>query len=314
MVFIDAAAVGKYLGWQELIAALKKMFASGCVAPVRHHHAIHTPGQQEATMLIMPAWQTGKYLGLKLVNVFPDNPEKGLPTIHGSYLLMDGTSGEVLSVMDAGELTARRTVAASALASSYLSKKEARKLLIVGSGRIAEYLGFAHGAVRPLDEIRIWARNTEKAGKLAEIYLKSGYACKVSTNLEEDSSRADVISCATMSTEPLVQGKWLKAGVHIDLIGAFKPKMRETDDEVITRSRIFVDTRDGALAEAGDLLQPMEKGLLRNDDIVAELHELVTAKMPGRKSEDEITLFKSVGAALEDLAAAILCYENRLRE
>ncbi len=311
MVFIDAAAVRKYLGWQELIAALEKMFTTGCVAPVRHHHAIHTPGQQEATILLMPAWQTGKYLGLKLVNVFPDNPKKGLPTIHGNYLLMDGTSGEVLAIMDAGELTARRTVAASALASSYLSKTDSRKLLIVGSGRIASYLGFAHGAVRPIDEIRIWARNLEKAGKIAEIYIKSGYACKVSTDLEADSSWADVISCATMSTEPLVLGKWLKAGVHIDLIGGFKPQMRETDDEVITRSRIYVDTRDGALAEAGDLLQPMEKGLLRNDEIIAELNELVTAKIPGRMNEDEITLFKSVGAALEDLAAAILCYENR---
>jgi len=289
--------VRKHLDWNKLIDALKSMFAQGCVAPVRHHHSMAIPGQQEATMLLMPAWQPGKYIGLKLVNVFPDNSSKRLPTIMGNYLLMDGSNGEVIVSMDAGELTARRTVAASALASSYLSREDAGNLLIVGSGRIAGYLGFAHGAVRPIKEIRVWARNPEKAGKIAEIYVKSGYSCDVSTDLQAESG-------------PLIHGKWLKPGVHVDLIGGFKPEMRETDDEVLSRSRVFVDTREGALAEAGDLLQPMAKGILQAGDIVAELTELASNQKPGRDSLDEITLFKSVGASLEDLAAAVLCYEN----
>lgn len=310
MIFLNDAAIRKHLDWKELINALRVMFAAGCVAPVRHHHPMQPPGQQEATMLLMPAWQPGKYIGLKLVNVFPDNPSRGLPTIMGTYLLMDGSSGKVLATMDGGELTARRTVAASALASSYLSRNDACKLLIVGSGRIASYLGFAHQAVRPIEKIRVWARNPEKAGIIAKQYGEFGFSCEATADLESASAWADIISCATMSTTPLIKGEWLTPGVHVDLIGGFKPEMRETDDEVIHRARVFVDTREGALAEAGDLLQPMEKGVFQVEDILAELSQLAAAQKTGRKDRNEITLFKSVGAALEDLAAAIQCYEN----
>ena len=314
MHFIDAEKVRQNLGWSELIEVLRDMFAKGCEAPPRHHHTMDCPGKQQATMLLMPAWLPGKYIGLKLVNVFPDNHKSGQPTILGSYLLMDGSNGSVLVSMDAGELTARRTVAASALASSFLSKDDASKLLIVGSGRIAQYLGMAHAATRPITEIRIWARNPEKARKIAEIYVHKGYACNVAADLPTAVSWADIVSCATMSTAPLVQGVWLRPGTHIDLIGGFKPNMREVDDEAIVRSQIFVDTREGALAEAGDLLQPMADGLLQVEDIAADLSQLAAKKHGGRKSPDEITLFKSVGASLEDLAAAIQCYENWIKK
>jgi len=310
MHYIDGDTVGRNLGWQDIVEALRKMFAEGCEAPPRHHHGMDIPGQQQATLLLMPAWLPGKYVGLKQLNVYPDNSKRGLPTITGNYLLMDGTSGVPLISMDAGELTARRTAAASALAADYLSRKDAKKLLIVGSGRLAGYLGFAHGAVRDLEEIRIWARSPGKARKITEEYQKAGITCSVSENLEKDASWADIISCATLSTEPLIKGKWLRPGVHVDLIGSFKPTMRESDDEVIVRSEVFVDTREGALAEAGDLLSPMEKKLFKAEDVVADLSELTRGAHPGRKTGEEITLFKSVGASLEDLAAAILCYEN----
>lgn len=311
MNYFDAEAIRKNLSWKDCVEALRSMFAKGCEAPVRHHHSVKVPGQQEATMLLMPAWLPGKYLGLKLVNVFPDNPSKNLPTIMGNYLLMDGSTGAPIVIMDAGELTARRTAAASALASSYLSRNDSKKLLIVGSGRLAGYLGFAHGAVRNLDEIKVWARNPAKAEKVAEIYREAGKTADVSENLEEASNWADIISCATMSSEPLVLGKWLQPGVHLDLIGGFKPTLRETDDEVIIRSRVFVDTREGALAEAGDLLIPIKNGVFSSADIQAELSELAAVQHPGRTNNEEITLFKSVGASLEDLAAAIQCYENQ---
>jgi ornithine cyclodeaminase/alanine dehydrogenase-like protein (mu-crystallin family) len=309
MNYFNAEMIQENLGWSDCIEALRRMFAQGCEAPVRHHHSVEVPGQQEATMLLMPAWLPGKYMGLKLVNVFPDNPSRNLPTIMGSYLLMDGSSGAPIVIMDAGELTARRTASASALASSYLSRKESKKLLIVGSGRLAGYLGFAHGAVRDLDEIRVWARNSAKAEKIAEIYREAGKAAEISLNLEKACKWADIISCATMSSQPLVLGKWLQPGVHLDLIGGFKPTLRETDDEVIIRSRVFVDTREGALAEAGDLLIPIKNGVFSPADIQAELRELTAAQHPGRTDSETITLFKSVGASLEDLAAAIQCYE-----
>lgn len=311
MNYFNAETIQQYLGWNDCVEALRSMFAAGCEAPVRHHHSVEVPGQQEATMLLMPAWLPGKYMGLKLVNVFPDNPSNNLPTIMGNYLLMDGSTGAPIVIMDAGELTARRTAAASALASFYLSRKDSKKLLIVGSGRLAGYLGFAHGAVRDLDEIKVWARNPEKAEKIAGIYREAGKAAEVSENLEEASKWADIISCATMSSEPLVLGEWLQPGVHLDLIGGFKPTLRETDDEVIIRSKVFVDTREGALAEAGDLLIPISNGVFSAGEIQAELSELTAALHPGRTDSEDITLFKSVGASLEDLAAAIQCYENQ---
>ncbi len=314
MQIFDKETVAKYLEWPDLIESLRQLFTEGCVAPVRHHHTMDIPGRQQATMLLMPAWLPGKYAGLKLVNVYPDNGERGLPTINGSYLLMDGGSGVPVACMDGGELTARRTVAASALAADYLSRKEANKLLIVGSGRLAAYLGFAHGAVRNLEEIRVWARNPAKAHMIVEQYAAAGRRCFLSDDLEEAVSWADIVSCATLSSAPLVLGEWLRPGVHLDLIGSFKPTMRETNDEAIVRSRIFVDTREGALAEAGDLLQPMQNNLFSPADIVAELSELTSGAHPGRADADEITLFKSVGASLEDLAAAMCCFENSRRQ
>lgn len=310
MQFIDAQTIKENLGWQDVIESLRKMFAQGCVAPVRHHHEIDVPGQKQATMLLMPAWIPGRYAGLKLVNVYPENSLKGLPTIMGSYLLMDGASGSPLVSMDAGELTAMRTAAASALASDYLSRKNAENLLIVGSGRLAAYLGFAHGTVRPLKEIRVWARSPEKASKIVKIYRDAGISCSLADSLEEASRWADIISCATMSEEPLLLGSWLEEGVHIDLIGGFKPTMRETDDYVIVRANVYADTREGVLEEAGDLLIPIGNGVFSAEEIKAELSELAAGSHPGRRDESEITLFKSVGASLEDLAAAVTCYEN----
>ncbi len=310
MLLIGPEQIEKHLGWRETIEALAAMFAGSCTVPKRIHYPIPLPGQPEATMLLMPAWIAGRYNGLKLVSVYPGNSDKNLPTIIGTYLLMNGATGEVIAQLEAGELTARRTVCASALASKYLSRADAGRLLIVGSGRLARCLGFAHDAVRPLTEILIWARNRDKAEQTATIYSRAGYRCRVIDDLESGCRTADIISCATMSSKPLVHGAWLRPGTHLDLIGSFKPQMRESDDEAVARSTIFVDTREGALAEAGDLLMPMANGVIRSDDIAAELGELVTGVHPGRTAENEITLFKSVGAALEDLAAAIRCYEN----
>ena len=182
--------------------------------------------------------------------------------------------------------------------------------LIVGSGRLAGYLGFAHGAVRKLSQIRIWARDEIKAQAVARQYQEAGLPAEPVKNLEEATGWADIVSCATMSAAPLILGKWLKPGVHVDLVGSFKPTLRETDDEAFSRAEVFVDTREGALAEAGDLLIPLQNGAFSRDDIRAELAELTAAGHPGRTSEEEITLFKSVGASLEDLAAAIKCFEN----
>ena len=310
MLIIDAAQIKKHLDWHGTINSLERFFAEACTVPKRQHYTISLNNQPDATMLLMPAWIAGKYSGVKLVNVHPGNPDKGLPTIQGTYLLIDGATGEVIAQLDGAELTARRTVCASALASKYLSRSDASSLLIVGSGRLARYLGFAHGAVRALKKISIWARNRDKALEVVDLYSKAGFDCAVTDDLESDCASADIISCATMSREPLVYGKWLRPGTHIDLIGGFKPDMRESDNQVVARSTLFVDTRVGALSEAGDLLIPIASGVIDRNDIAAELSELISAQHPGRTDDHEITLFKSVGTAVEDLAAAVKCYEN----
>jgi ornithine cyclodeaminase len=310
MRILDQAATARSLAFPPLIDAIGSMFAGACVMPVRHHHTVGVPGESPATLLLMPAWQPGAYIGVKLVSVFPDNHQRGLPAIHGSYLLSSGKTGEMLAVIDGGELTARRTAATSALAARYMARSDASTLLVVGTGRLSLNLIEAHSQVRSLTKVLVWGRDIDKARAVAREAVALGYPAEATDDLEAAARSADIISCATLSHAPLIQGAWLKPGSHLDLVGAFKKDMRESDDEAVLRATLFVDTREGAFAEAGDLLQPLEAGLITRDSIKAELAELVTGRAAGRQSQDEITLFKSVGAALEDLAGAILAYET----
>jgi ornithine cyclodeaminase len=310
MLVLDEAETKNKLPFPALINSLNAMFRSGADAPARHHHAIDVPGEPEATLLLMPAWVPGRYVGVKLVSVFPGNVTRGLPSIHGSYLLTSGLTGELLAVLDGGELTARRTAAASALASRYLSRKDSATMLMVGTGRLSLNLIEAHSVVRPISRVTIWGRDIGKAEKLANRAAQLGLETVVAGDLAAAAASADIISCATLSETPLIRGAWLKPGAHLDLIGAFKPSMRESDDEAVKRATIFVDTRAGALAEAGDIIQPIRAGVISADDIAADLAGLAGGAHAGRAREDEITLFKSVGASLEDLAAAMLAVEQ----
>jgi ornithine cyclodeaminase/alanine dehydrogenase-like protein (mu-crystallin family) len=310
MQFYSAQDLARKLDWSGTIAALANLFAEGCEVPVRHHHEIAVPGQADATLLIMPAWRSGHYTGIKLVNIYPDNPSANLPAIRGNYLLMDGSNGATLALFDAGELTVRRTAAASALASRLLSRPDSSKLLVVGSGRLASTLAFAHRAARPITDVQVWARSSEKAAKLVDRYRQAGLSASIAESLPEACAWADIISCATASEEPLVLGDTIEPGTHVDLVGAYKPHMRESDDALVAAAQVFVDTREGVMAEAGDLLIPMKNGLFSARDIRADLAELVCGDHPGRQSAAEVTLFKSVGTALEDLAAAVYCYES----
>ncbi|MEW4461587.1 ornithine cyclodeaminase family protein [Roseibium algicola] len=299
------------LPYPDLIDALAKMFRSGCVMPTRHHHDMEIPGEPDATVLLMPAWVPGGYAGVKVVNVVPGNSERNLPAISAQYLLSDARTGEMLALIDGGELTARRTAAASALAASYLARSDARHLLVLGTGRLAPNLIAAHMAVRSIDEVTIWGRSREKTEEVVRS-LADQFPVKLksATSLKEALGEADIVSAATLSSEPLIKGALLKPGTHVDLVGAFKPSMRESDDDLVKRAEIFVDTRDGCLSEGGDIVQPIKAGVLSPGEIKADLYELCRGEHPGRHSEEAITMFKSVGAALEDLAGAILAYQS----
>ena len=318
--YLNAEQIKKLLPWPELINAIDDIFVKTVVEPVRHHHSINVPGDPQATLLLMPVWIEGEYLGVKQVAVFPGNSQRGKPGLNGSYLLSSAKTGEPLLQFDADELTARRTAAASALASRYLSRTDSHILLMIGSGRLARALVDAHCAVRPIDQIEVWSRNQQSAEKLVEALVAEGKTATVCTDadLAVSASSADIISCATMSNQPIILGEWLQPGTHLDLVGAFRPDMRETDDAAVQKSSVFVDTRAGALVEAGDLTQAMLSGAFEENEVLAEFTEL--CGKPGGKqhagrsqlkdSEQQITLFKSVGAAREDLAAAMLAYQG----
>jgi ornithine cyclodeaminase len=304
--YFSAAEVEAGLDYLRLIDALAEAFRRGGEAmPVRQSHEIGASGNP-GHLLLMPAWERGKALGVKLVTVFPGNAARGLGAVSSLYVLFDGATGQPRAMIDGEALTNRRTAAASALASRYLSRDDSATLLLIGTGRVAACLPDAHRAVRPIRRVLVWGRNPAHAAALAGTFAQRGFEAAAVADLPAAMAEADIVSCATTSTEPLVMGRQLRPGTHLDLVGAFTPRMRESDDEAVCGSRVFVDTYGGALAEAGDLLQPIAAGRFRADQVCGDLHQLASGARPGRLDQHEITLFKSVGAAIEDLAAASL--------
>ena len=316
MRFFDGAAVDAALDYPALVDILEAAFIKGAIAPPRHHHGVALAGRPEATLLLMPAWEAqeagsavaGRFMGVKTVTVFPDNATRCQPAVFGTYVLLSAETGEALAVMDATRLTAWRTAAASALASRSLSRPDSARLLMVGAGALAPFLIRAHASVRPIEEIAIWNRSLPRAQALVATLAQFGLSATLVDDLASAARQADIISVATLSSEPLIRGAWLKPGTHLDCVGAFKASMRETDDDVVRQARIFVDTRAGALAEAGDILQPLQAGVIGKDAVLGDLFDLCRRTVAGRGSAREITLFKSVGAAIEDLAAAVAVY------
>jgi ornithine cyclodeaminase len=309
MRVLSANDVAAALPYDRLITALEEAFAADVVAPPRKHHDIPVPGGHDATLLLMPAWMAGRSLGVKIATVFPDNAVRSLPAVFASYLLLDAGTGEPVAVLDGTELTVRRTAAASALASAYLSRDYSRRLLMVGTGNLAPHLVRAHATVRPLEEIVIWGRRPEAAAALAEVLAREALPVTTASDLDAAIGEADIISCATLATEPLVRGELLHAGQHLDLVGAFRPDMSEADVACVRRAEVYVDTRSGAFEEAGDIVQALDAGVIGKSHIRGELAELARGSVKGRTDDAAITLFKSVGTALEDLAAAALAIE-----
>jgi ornithine cyclodeaminase len=314
MRIVSAQDIARVLTYPALIDALEQAFRADIAVPERHHHAVPQSGR-EATLLVMPAWTEAadadgeRFLGCKLVAIFPDNAARNIPSLSGSYLLMSGTTGVPLAVMDAPTLTAWRTAAASALAARFLAREDAATLLMVGAGTLAPHLIRAHRSVRPISRVILWNRTRSRAIATAFALGAAGIDVEVGDDLATAVAQADIVSCATLSTAPLIQGAWLKKGAHVDLVGAFTPKMREADDAVLKRARLYVDTR-AALKEAGDLAGPLRRRVIKAASVAGDLGALCRGKARGRQTAQEITLFKSVGTAIEDLAAAILVWRG----
>jgi ornithine cyclodeaminase/alanine dehydrogenase-like protein (mu-crystallin family) len=268
--------------------------------PLRHSHQLGTQG----TALLMPAWQAGRHFGLKTVTVFPGNGALGLPAVHATYALFDANTGLPLALMDGSELTARRTAATSALAANFLARVDASRLLLIGAGRVASLIAPAMRAVRPgLSQVTVFNRSPAAAQSLAQRLCDEGFEAQATTDLPNAARAAHIISCATLASAPLLHGAWLNPGTHVDLIGSFTPQMREADGLCLSRGRVFVDSEE-ALAKAGDIVQAVAEGHFDVQQLQGTLQALCRGVCAGRQQAAEITVFKSVGSALQDLAAA----------
>ena len=309
MKVYDRENVASSLQYGILIEALRKAFSSKITAPERVQHTIKNKNGSDATLLLMPAWKIGEHIGIKIVSVFPENTTNNMNAVHANYFLMNANDGKPVAVIDGTELTLRRTACASALAADYLVNKNVDTLLMIGTGNLAPHMIKAHCVVRNYSRILIWGRNEEKAERLALSLNIKDKEILAKNDIKEALNVADVISCATLTQKPLIMGDWIKPGQHLDLVGAFTPDMAEADSKAIAMSKVVVDTYEGALSESGELINAIKEGRIKKEHILSDLRELVLEEKNIRKDSNDITLFKSVGTALEDLAAAELVIE-----
>ncbi len=309
MIVLDLDATRAALPYKDLIDALEEGFQGDYDAPLRHHHYLRNEVAEDDVLLLMPAWRSEGYGGIKLVNVVPGNAKRGRAALSSSYVLFDRETGEHLLIADGGELTARRTAAASALAARRLARPDSATHLIVGAGRVGFNLALAYREVLPITRTLVSDIDPDNAARMVASLAKEGIAAEVADSVQSATAEADVISCATLARTPVLLGDWLRPGHHVDLIGSFTPEMREVDDTAIIRASVYIDTPD-ALVESGDIKTPLESGVLKETDILATLKELCESGDHPRQSIDEITLFKGVGTAIEDLSAAILALKS----
>jgi ornithine cyclodeaminase len=301
---IDAATVERHTPMPALIAALRTAFAGGGYqSPPRSAHDM----SKTSSLLLMPSWNESTRLGVKIVNV----DRVARPSVRSSYVLMDRATARPLAVMDGATLTRRRTAAASVLAATFLARPDSRRLLLVGTGAMIPGLIEAYTSAFPIESILIWGRDQTNASAAAAQAREKNHAAQAATDISTALAQVDIVASATLATSPLIKGSELRPGMHVDLIGAFRPEMCEADGVAFARSRVFVDTYAGAMDEAGDLLQAIAGGHFQADAVQADLAALCQGRHGGRGNDrDTITLFKSVGAALEDLAAAELVMER----
>jgi ornithine cyclodeaminase len=310
MLTVTAEHTASALGFDALIPALREGFARGAHTPDRHHHVVDAASN--ATLLLMPSWSDGEFLGVKLVNVFPGNTAQGRPALSSAYVLASAVTGEHLAVIDGNELTRRRTVATSALAGSYLARPDSGVLLVVGAGHIGSLAAAAYSSVFDIRTVLVHSRNPASTHRLVDTLVQGGFDARPVSDLAEAVTQADIVTCATLATAPIIRGEWLRPGTHLDLVGSFRPAMREADDECLRRGSVYIDT-PVALRESGDLTQPIASGALAPEAIAGTLPQLCRGEVEGRRdNKSRITVFKTVGSALADLTAAALVYREAL--
>ena len=293
--------------------AMRALSSGGADVPLRT--VMKLPGGRNF-FGVMPGYLSEPQgLGTKIITIFPDNAKLGLSSHVGLVLLFDSEIGFPLAVMDAGEVTAIRTAAASAVATRALARPDASHLAIVGTGEQAITHLEAVAKVRTLRTIRVWGRSPDKALSFAREHgPRLGLKIETASTVEEAVRSADIICTVTASREPILNGAWLQKGAHVNLVGASQLTSREADDEVVTVSRFFVDSRVSARAEAGELRHAMDAGLVSESHVLGEIGEVLGGKVVGRTSHHDITVYKSLGVAAQDMAAARVIYDCAVRD
>ena len=302
MKILDEAAIGRLLDVAALVDHLRHELTGPLEAPPRAH--IELPGEAKSTLLIMPAWRQSRSLGVKIVTVDSARSHRGHYAVNGIYVLLDAATSDPVAVFGARTLTGARTAAIAALACSYLARPEAETLLTVGTGALIPYLARAHASVRPIRQVLLWGRDESKAERLAaQLRIELPHLqFSAASDLSSAAASADIISCATASSEPLLPSEAIQPGTHVDLIGSFKPGMKEIAPTLVSRACVYVDQKN-ALSESGDLIPALEAGLLEPSQ-VCDLRTLITQPECGRRDPETITIFKAVGMAVADLASA----------
>lgn len=305
---IDAASVHRLLDYAPLVDALA---AAHRGAPPMIGRSLLIPpagsGPSGEGFLVLPAWAHGRAFGVKMVTILPGNAEieGGPPSVQAVYQLFEGRTGRPAALIDGTALTLRKTAADSGLGARLLARPDAHTLLMIGAGALAPHLIRAHLAVRPsLGRVAVWNRTAARRDRLLADLAADGVVAEPVHDLEAAVRDADVVSAATMATEPLVQGAWLRPGTHVDLVGGYQPTMREADDDAVRRASVYVDFRGSTVDEAGDLVQPIAAGVIAASDVLGDLFELCQGLAPGRRSADEITLYKNGGGSHLDLFSA----------
>ena len=307
---VDSETIYDHLPYSDFIPFLREAYTQEYKVPERMFNSFgNGVSETSSTLLQMPAWKDGEYLGVKNVTLSPHNSQFNKPTLQGVYLLFEAKNGTPLATFDASAITARRTAAKSAMASSFLSRKDAEVLLMVGTGSLSTELIQAHCTVRPIKEVIIWEHTQGKGQKVIERLPEMQQKLSVTDDLSDAVPQADIISVATLAVNPIIDGQWLQPGQHLDGVGAYRTDMREADDEVLKRATLFVD-HDDAFEETGDLLIPLQEGVISKSDVKSTLFQLCRDEKEGRRDNEEITFFKSTGHALEDLSAALFVYQQ----
>ena len=300
-IFISSDEFDSLMSWNELVDTLKSAHQ---LTPAKLNDLLLEQGSQ--SFLNRAAWIDQHSIGLKTVTIFPENLNDRIPSVQGIFILFDGKTGTPQAFIDGAAMTRWKTAADSTLGAKLLARKDAKKLLIIGAGTMAQTLVEAYPEVLPtLKEIQIWNRTVPRAEHLVQSVNSSprNIYATIAKDLAQAIQEADIISCATMCEEPILQGQYLCAGQHIDLIGSYNLKIREADDQVLQVGRLFVDLRQTAL-ETGELHQPIQKGIISEQDILGDLYELVAQKIK-RNDDSEITIFKNAGGAHLDLMCAL---------